>query len=163
MYSSSSARRLQRSRRDSRRAYSRRASAVFSTYQIASYPSSQVRERIRKYNGVAVLLGNGKGGFGRPTTYTIEGGLVASGITKADFNGDGKLDIAATSVNSFEFSIFRGNDKGGFGAAQSFKLQIGEPTNIVASDFNNDRRPDIGLGKIGPGEISVFVNTTPRR
>jgi len=112
-------------------------------------------------NGVAVLLGNGKGGFGRPTTYTIEGGLVASGITKADFNGDGKLDIAAISVNSFEFSIFRGTGKGGLGAAQSFKLQIGEPTGIVASDFNNDRRPDIGLGKIGPAKSRY--SSTPRR
>jgi hypothetical protein len=146
------------------------------SYDVGKYPQGIVAGRFdgnRKpdlavtgggSDDVSVLINEGKGAFKKATSFRA--GNEPYGITRADFDRDGDKDLAVNSNRSFGnngVAVLLGNGKGGFGAAQSFELQIGEPTGIVASDFNNDRRPDIGLGKIGPGEISVFVNTTPRR
>ena len=42
-------------------------------------------------DGVTVLLGNGKGGFLAPVTYSA--GLDPTGLTIADVSGNGKLDL----------------------------------------------------------------------
>jgi hypothetical protein len=48
------------------------------------------------YNNLAILLGNGDGTFQSSLNYSIisSGNALPSGILVADFNGDGKLDMA---------------------------------------------------------------------
>jgi hypothetical protein len=53
---------------------------------------------------VSVLLGNGDGTFQPPATFPTKG-LAAGQMAIADFNGDGKPDIAVVDTDSAEVSI----------------------------------------------------------
>src|SRR5690242_21379417 len=61
---------------------------------------------------VFVLLGNGSGGvgdgtFGTPVAYTA--GTRPWSIVTADFDGDGKLDLATTNFAGNDVTILHGN------------------------------------------------------
>lgn len=103
---------------------------------------------------LAVSLGNGNGTFGVPTKLAI-GSLGSASVAVADFNGDGKLDVALTGMNLPYAGVFLGN---GDGTLQTIALSS---TNTVAPglsipfvaggissvyDFNNDGVPDLVAG-----------------
>jgi hypothetical protein len=107
--------------------------------------------------GLTVYLGNGDGTFkaGVSSMSQIPGTDVAIG----DFNGDGKLDVAATAyVNGGldgTLQIELGNGNGTFAQGQSISL----PSNLIsfsltAGDFNNDGKPDLALAV--PNQILLY-------
>lgn len=61
------------------------------------------------YGPIAVLLNNGSGVFTNRVTYDLEGNAYALGAVIADFNGDGRKDLAFTRYGSGGFSLFFGN------------------------------------------------------
>lgn len=101
---------------------------------------------------IAVLRGNGDGSFqthvaypGDQPTCGIDGGLVGGSIVAGDFNGDGKIDLAASwgcyhgvggSVDGVT-SVFLGNGDGTF---QPYISNSVVPLDqaIAAGDFNLD-------------------------
>jgi FG-GAP-like repeat/FG-GAP repeat len=56
------------------------------------------------FNCISILLGNGDGTFERPANFRA-GGETALQLTVADFNGDGKPDVATVNVNSQNVSV----------------------------------------------------------
>ncbi|MDX8388369.1 MAG: FG-GAP-like repeat-containing protein [Ghiorsea sp.] len=54
---------------------------------------------------VAILKGNGVGGFSPPLSYAVAGATNPSSIALADMNGDGKLDVVVANFNSFNVSV----------------------------------------------------------
>ena len=70
---------------------------------------------------VYVMLGNADGTFGTAVPYTVPGGNSLTAVVD-DFNGDGKLDIVATS-DTGEVSLLTGRGDGTFNTAQSFTPQ----------------------------------------
>src|SRR5437870_4349979 len=66
---------------------------------------------------VSVLLNDGSGGFASTNFNTGLGGL--EGLVLADFNGDGKPDIAVTNFNSAFVRIFFNNGSGVFGQSKA--------------------------------------------
>ncbi len=94
---------------------------------------------------VAILLGNGDGTFQPARFVTTAGSALYHPIALAvaDFNHDGRLDIA-TANNSLGASVLLGNGDGSF---QPYKL-LGSsqgPTWIAAGDFNHDGDPDLAV------------------
>jgi hypothetical protein len=71
-------------------------------------------------------------------------GLVAESLTVADFNADGKPDLAATSptseINVQTVSVLLGNGDGSFQTARSFTAARGS---VAAADVNNDGALDL--------------------
>ena len=95
--------------------------------------------------GVAILMGNGNGTFLLTRTVANAGSLLyfPVALTVADFNHDGRLDIA-TANSQVGASVLLGNGDGTF---QPYKL-LGSskgPTWIAAGDLNNDGVPDLAV------------------
>ncbi len=66
------------------------------------------------YAGVAISLGKGKGKFTQAGGSPMSLGKNLTAITAADFNGDGKLDLAATDAGSNDVLVLLGNGDGTF-------------------------------------------------
>jgi hypothetical protein len=105
---------------------------------------------------LAVLLGNGDGTFAAPVYY-FDGG--APFLVTADFNGDGKLDIAAGG-NSGTALLF-GNGGGTFQTA-IFPSSLSQFGVQFTADVNNDGKPDlISGGQVALGNGNGTFNLLP--
>ncbi|HTW56622.1 MAG TPA: VCBS repeat-containing protein [Terriglobales bacterium] len=105
--------------------------------------------------GVVVYLGKGDGTFYPGVSYgdSFDLGYVAV----ADFNGDGKLDIAATDPASGVVNIFLGNGDGTFSIGLPFSTGGSGPQNIVTGDFNHDGKIDIAVANEETGNVAVLL------
>jgi sugar lactone lactonase YvrE len=115
---------------------------------------------------VTTLLGNGDGTFtaSQPSNVLVQGptggGFIAGSMIAADFNGDGKLDLAVIgdSVSSGGVSILLGNGDGTFTAIGT-NLGPNQGYGLIATgDFNGDGIPDlIVLQAFEPNSATVFL------
>ena len=85
------------------------------------------------FNYMIIALGNGDGTFDSTTQFSTGGGRS---ILSADFNGDGKADLATTQ------SLMLGNGTGGFAAPVALSLSA-TPMSITGADFNGDGKIDL--------------------
>jgi hypothetical protein len=90
---------------------------------------------------VTILLGNGDGTFRPVGSYPIDP-YPNSGVT-ADFNGDGNLDLAFTSMVSDTVSVLLGNGDGTFQPYAHYAVGEGQPVGIAVGDFNRDGKLDL--------------------
>src|SRR5262249_49509012 len=94
---------------------------------------------------VSVLLGNGDGTFQSHVDYPV--GVTPMSVVVADFNGDGKLDLAVTNANlglGSTISILTGKGDGTFNPHVD-QMVVPEPGPIVAADFNHDGKIDLAV------------------
>jgi hypothetical protein len=98
-----------------------------------------------------VLLGNGDGSFQAPVLYQQDAQAIASTTVIADFNNDGKLDLAVPAGNSV--AVLLGNGDGTFGTPTLFF--DGEADSIVSADFNGDGKLDIAAG--GSSGLAILL------
>jgi IPT/TIG domain/FG-GAP-like repeat len=83
---------------------------------------------------------------------------VDAGI--ADFDGDGKLDIAVVCMIGDSVNILQGSSiPGAISLFHESKLLTGAaPRGIAIADFDGDRSLDIAVTNSGDGSVSVFRN-----
>ena len=77
----------------------------------------------------------------------------------ADFNHDGKLDVATVDFTSEDVSILLGNGDGTFQSARQFATTE-DPAALVVGDFNRDGKLDIALVQYGfgvTGQLAIFL------
>jgi hypothetical protein len=108
--------------------------------------------------GVAVYLGKGDGTFSAGVTYgqSNRETIVAVG----DFNGDGKLDIAAIDQNNNVVEIFLGKGDGTFEVGGTFATSPGNqpsPEGLVVGDFNKDGKLDIAVANSNTQDVGVLL------
>jgi hypothetical protein len=108
--------------------------------------------------GVSVLLGNGKGEFGKPQLFAA--GTPAGGIAIGDLNGDGKPDLVFTHGSAFgkpeAVSVLLGNGDGTFGPASEYLAGF-EPGSVVIGDLNGDAFPDLVVDSPEPSGGALMV------
>ena len=78
--------------------------------------------------------------FGTPVNFAT--GNSPWEMVPADFNRDGRLDLAVGNYNSGTVSILLGDGAGGFAAAADFPVNVGARS-IAAGDFNGDGKLDL--------------------
>ena len=92
-----------------------------------------------------VALGDGSGGFTQKSVSNF-GTSTPGAIATADFNGDGKLDMAVTQPAAGKVLILLNDGTGGFPVAafNAPGISVGfQPSVIEAGDFNNDTKADL--------------------
>jgi hypothetical protein len=119
---------------------------------------------------LSVLLNTTPVGASTPTfadQQTFRVGDFPGGLAVADFNGDGRPDLAiasgpnkATSALSVLLNTTApGAATASFAAQQTFAVGD-EPISVVAADLNGDGRPDLATTNNQDGTVSVLLNTT---
>lgn len=106
------------------------------------------------------LLGRGDGSFaGAPARATSP--LAYLPFTVADFDGDGKLDLASLGTSptgdlhaSSQLLLSAGSAGGDFGASALAANLSFTPRFVLGGDFNGDGRPDVA---VAGGSVSVLL------
>jgi hypothetical protein len=101
---------------------------------------------------VVLFRGTGTGSFDAASQITLPTGVTPFGITSADFNRDGRLDLAVANQNSNNVSVLLANNTGGFAARQT-RLN-NQPLTLATGDFNGDGIPDAIVGGTAPSSFS---------
>jgi len=136
-------------------------------YTVGSFPTAVTTADFRNngkldlavttlYGGTTILLGNGDGTFTQGGNLATPAGVW---LLSADFNGDGKPDLAVTE-QSFPagVNVLLGNGDGTF-QAPTFYLAGTEANFVSSGDFNGDHKTDLLVTDYGPGDVVVLLNT----
>src|SRR6266568_62221 len=106
---------------------------------------------------IYVLLGNGDGTFqAARSVYFASGGGFPWYVVTADFNGDGKLDLAVSNYGDNSLSVLLGNGDGTFQAPQTTPVGT-NPAQVAVGDFNGDGKPDLVVSSVGNNTVSVLL------
>lgn len=87
-------------------------------------------------------------------------GAGSGSVVMADFNGDGKLDIAVSNYASNTISVFLNKGDGSFGAPVITTVNPGGALGlgaIVAGDFNEDGKMDLVVATIAGGQSDIVL------
>ena len=117
---------------------------------------------------VEVFLGNGDGTFSVGIQTGSGGGAgyptyTGSSVVVADFNGDGKLDVAVQPGNNTALSVYLGNGDGTFTPGGGGAVS-GSGLGLAVADFNRDGIPDLINDRalmIGVGDGSFLASALP--
>ena len=95
---------------------------------------------------VAILFGDGKGGFGTPGTFVKVGKRPYQRHRVADVNGDGKADIITTNTEGNNVTVLLSDGRGGFKQRAGSPFPCGDsPFNFAVGDVNGDGKVDLAV------------------
>jgi hypothetical protein len=111
-------------------------------------------------NNVTILLGNGSGGFTQSPGSPFAVGAGPVGVAVADYNGDGKQDLATANYTADNVTVLLGDGSGGFteAAGSPFSAVTGiHPESIVAGDFNSDGKFDLAVANVFSDNVTILL------
>jgi hypothetical protein len=129
------------------------ASYNLDVYTDATYPGT-----------VAVLLGDGGGGFAQVFTSPVNNPVNTDEpeqplvIVTGDFNGDGNLDLAVANSGSNTLAILLGNGDGTFTVAASPPTTGNGPSAIAVGDFNGDGKADLAVTNSASNTVTILLS-----
>ena len=108
---------------------------------------------------ITVLLGDPAGGLVPAPGALAPAGVSPVSVALADFNLDGRLDVAAANNGSGNVSVLLGDGQGRLGPALGSPVSTGgiRPAGVTTGDFNGDGKPDIAAVNNGSGDVQVLL------
>jgi hypothetical protein len=111
---------------------------------------------------VAVLLGDGRGGFGEPRRTALPTGPPPDMVALGDVDGDGRLDVALTAHDSNGIMVLKGGGAGGFSPFPGSPFPSGAPDpahnhGLALADLDGDGDLDLLAGNHDHGTIGVLL------
>jgi hypothetical protein len=111
------------------------------------------------YGNVTILLGNGNGTFTTVSQMPAAGQDAPTSIAVADFNRDGILDLAVSSLADNVVTILLGKGDGTFTAGTPATTATGSISyGLTAGDFNGDGKIDLAVSNAIDTENSNEIN-----
>jgi hypothetical protein len=109
---------------------------------------------------VAVLVAGSAGAQRSDPSFAAHSAVLAGRPTcaaaVADFDGDGRPDLAVENCHSKTLTVLLGDGTGGFRSAPGGPIEVPAGDGLVAaSDLNRDRKPDIAV--LGNSEIKLLL------
>jgi hypothetical protein len=109
---------------------------------------------------ITILLGEGKGGFapapGSP--FDVHSYPHPHGVAVADFDGDGKPDVATDSWGNNQIELLTGDGRGSLRLPGRFFATGHRPyERLRTADFNRDGHPDIVTTNLDDGTVSILL------
>jgi type II secretory pathway component GspD/PulD (secretin) len=112
-------------------------------------------------DAVSIFLGNGDGTFLSSANPRLDfaAGTNPTSIAVADYNVDGRPDLAVTAQGDNSISLLLGIGGGSF--SSFVELQLGtSPDSCFTEDFNADGIPDLAVTNNGSNTVSVILNSS---
>jgi hypothetical protein len=111
-------------------------------------------------DNMSVFKNLGNGSFAQPVLYSMgANGSIPSAIVCADFNNDGKADLAVgNSFFSALICVRFGTGNGNFGNKMNVTT-LSWVNSMIANDFNNDGIVDLAAGSVTSGNICVLLGS----
>jgi M6 family metalloprotease-like protein len=109
---------------------------------------------------VSIFLGNGDGTFRTQPLVSVSASghyQGSRGITAADFNGDGVVDLALGIWDSESVGLLFGNGDGTFQTVRLLSTPNATPSGIVTADINRDGHADIVVVNYNGSVASVLL------
>ncbi len=92
--------------------------------------------------------------FVQGTNFSLPAGPIY--VVSADFNADGKLDLATINLDANSVSILIGNGDGTFQPAVSYATQ-NVPVGLAVGDLNGDGKLDLAVTNESSRSVSIFL------
>lgn len=109
-------------------------------------------------DNIAVLLGNGDGSLGSPTTYSTATDSFPISVAIDDLNSDGYSDIVVANSASNNIGVFYGSKNGSLADQVTYATKMGSsPQAVAIADLNNDHLLDIVAANAGDNTIGILL------
>ncbi|HSE63453.1 MAG TPA: VCBS repeat-containing protein [Thermoanaerobaculia bacterium] len=110
-------------------------------------------------NSVSVLLGDDRGGFRPARGSPFAVGRAPYPLAVADFNADGKADVATPDVQGGTVTLLLGDGTGSFTPARGSPFRVDpRPFFLLAARVNGDRAPDLVVSHDDIDTMTILVN-----
>ena len=107
-------------------------------------------------NGFTTYLGRASASLDSRVDVVVGSVGTATDIVAADFDRDGRFDIAVSDLVRSAVAIFIGNGNGTFTRRADWSAPRA-PYGLVAADLNGDDLPDIATANRGSNDVSILL------
>jgi hypothetical protein len=101
-----------------------------------------------------IFLGNGDGTFTAAPAFPVSGQNVNNAAV-ADFNGDGKPDLAISLPDANQVQVLLGNGDGTFTAMSP--IAVSAIFKVATGDFNGDGNADLAVVGYGSSSVDILL------
>jgi hypothetical protein len=108
---------------------------------------------------VTIYMNSGSGTLVTPHVLTAAAGAYPQGIAIADWNGDGKADVAVALMMAGQVKVFWGNGTGNFPTSTAANTGF-TPRDLAAAQFDGDGHLDLVVNSVDGARVFYGTGST---